>query len=436
MINEMDKNDELMKDVRDIKEDVSWIRRFLESTKMFFEKQAYRMNVVSRWLVGLVFIFSASVKGVDPMGTMFKVEEYMSSWTLFGMTFEWAHPLAGVLSVALVCAEFLVGVMLIFNAFRVLSSWLLVLMMTFFTCTTFFDAVTGLVDDCGCFGDAIKLTNWQTFWKNVVLDVFTVVIFLTRKVRYRRRLERDVVVVLVALAAILVFCIYNIKHEPVIDFRPWKVGKSMVMRQEPMNYLKYKNLETGEEVELRYKNGEWKNEWDQYTEDEAHWEFVESGTTPEFVVLADGFSMLAPDEQGNLSTEQTLNILPDSNGVLFVTIYDLEKVDEEGVQEVKDAVTLVDDLNKAGHEMRIVLLTSMSRNIHDNPLEKVQAWLSDNEIEGIRVNVLDVEGDNNVYFADATAIKTIMRGNPGFMYMENGVVVDKGRKAEKLEIKK
>ena len=210
----------------------------------------------------------------------------------------------------------------------------------------------------------------------------------------------------------------------------------MVMRQEPMNYLKYKNLETGEEVELRYKNGEWKNEWDQYTEDEAHWEFVESGTTPEFVVLADGFSMLAPDEQGNLSTEQTLNILPDSNGVLFVTIYDLEKVDEEGVQEVKDAVTLVNDLNKAGHEMRIVLLTSMSRNIHDNPLEKVQAWLSDNEIEGIRVNVLDVEGDNNVYFADATAIKTIMRGNPGFMYMENGVVVDKGRKAEKLEIKK
>lgn len=400
----------------------------------FFEKSkyGYTLNVISRWIVGLVFLFSAFVKGVDPMGTMFKIEEYMSSWTLFGMSFEWAHPLAGVLSVALICAEFLVGVMLIFNAFRVLSAWLLVLMMVFFTATTFFDAVTDLVKDCGCFGDAIKLTNWETFWKNVFLDVFTVVIFFTRKLRYRRRFERDIIVVLVAFAAMLVFCIYNIKHEPVIDFRSWKIGNTMVKKQEQKNFIKYVNKETGETKVVEYKTGEWQEEWNQYSDEEL-WDYVDAGTTPEFEVLADGFSMLAPDESGNLSTEQALNILPDSNGVLFVTVYDLDKVDEQGVEEIKNAVNMVQELNMGGREIKILMLTSMG-HIGDNPLQDAQIWLSDNGIEGIRVNVLDIMGENNVYFTDATAIKTVMRGNPGFMYMKNGVVVDKGRKATDLLI--
>lgn len=397
-------------------------------------KLNYTLNVVSRWIVGLVFLFSSFVKGVDPMGTMFKVQDYMSSWSLFGSSFDWAYPLAGVLAVALICAEFLVGVLLIFNSFRILSAWLLSLMMAFFTVTTFFDAVTNLVDDCGCFGDAIKLTNWETFWKNVALDIFTVVIFYTRKLHYRRRLERDAIVLLVGLAAMIVFCIYNIKHEPVIDFRPWKVGATMVEHQEPMNVIKFRGVADPNVVDtLKYKNGEWDNRWNDYF-DETKWEVLgDAETTPEYIILADGFSMLAPDENGVLSLEQTLNILPDSNGVLFVTIYDLADVDEEGIQEVKNAVEKVRELNKEGREVRLVMLTSMGR-ISESPLQKTQIWLSDNGIEDIRVNVLDIDGENNVYFADATAIKTIMRGNPGFMFMKNGVVVDKGRKIKKMKI--
>lgn len=396
-------------------------------------KLNYALNVVSRWIVGLVFLFSAFVKGVDPMGTMFKIQDYMSSWSLFGSSFEWAYPLAGVLAVTLICAEFLVGVLLIFNSLRILSAWLLALMMAFFTVTTFFDAVTNLVDDCGCFGDAIKLTNWETFWKNVVLDVFAVVIFYTRKLRYRRRLERDAIVMLVGIAAMIVFCVYNIKHEPVIDFRPWKIGNTMVEHQEPMNIIKFRSVADPNVVDtLKYKNGEWDNKWNDYF-DETKWEVLgDAETTPEYIILADGFSMLAPDENGVLSLEQTLNILPDSNGVLFVTIYDLADVDEEEIQEVKNAVDKVRELNKEGREIRLVMLTSMGR-ISDSPLQNTQVWLSDNGIEGIRVNVLDIEGENNVYFADATAIKTIMRGNPGFMFMKNGVVVDKGRKVSDLD---
>ena len=366
------------------------------------------------------------------MGTMFKIEDYMSSWSLFGSSFEWAYPLAGVLAVALICAEFIVGVLLIFNSLRILSAWLLALMMAFFTVTTFFDAVTNLVDDCGCFGDAIKLTNWETFWKNIVLDVFAVIIFYTRKLRYRRRLERDVIVLVLGLVAMVVFCIYNIKHEPIIDFRPWKVGGKMVEHQDPENIIRFRSMtDTTVVKELKYKNGEWNNEWNDYF-DEEKWEAIgDAETTPEYIVLADGFSMLAPDENGVLSLEQTLNILPDSNGVLFVTAWNLDKIDEEGVAEIKEAVKRVNDLNKEGREIRILLLTSMGR-IDDSPLQKAQVWLSDNDIDGIRVNVLDLDGENNVYFADATAIKTIMRGNPGFMFMKSGVVVDKGRKVNDL----
>ena len=92
-------------------------------------KQNYALNVVCRWVVGLVFLFSSFVKGVDPMGTTFKVQEYMTAWSIGSLTFEWALPMASVLSVALICAEFLVGVLLITNAYRRLSAWLLALMM-------------------------------------------------------------------------------------------------------------------------------------------------------------------------------------------------------------------------------------------------------------------------------------------------------------------
>ena len=233
----------------------------------------------------------------------------------------------------------------------------------------------------------------------------------------------------------VVFCIYNIKHEPVIDFRPWKVGNMMVKHQEPENVIRFRSVDDSTVVkELRYKNGEWNNEWNDYF-DETKWEAVgDAETTPEYIVLADGFSMLAPDENGVLSLEQTLNILPDSNGVLFVTAWNLDKIDEEGVEEIKKASKLVQELNDAGREVRLVLLTSMGRS-SDSPLQKAQVWLSDNGIEGIRVNVLDIEGENNVYFADATAIKTVMRGNPGFMFMKNGVVVSKAREVSSLNIK-
>lgn len=365
----------------------------------------YTLNVICRWVVGLVFLFSSFVKGVDPLGTVYKVQEYMTAWSIGGMTFEWAVPLAGVLACALICAEFAVGVMLITNTYRRMTAWLLVLMMLFFTVTTFIDAVTNKVTDCGCFGDAVKLTNWETFWKNVALDVPTVWIFLTWHLRRKRRFERDCIILVAAVAAMLVFCIYNIKHEPVIDFRPWKIGNKMIEEREAMNHMTFKNIASGEEVTVDYPNGGW-NEVPEEYKDFEKWEIVSSTSDDPYELKADGFSMM-----DMLMEDHAVELIQADEGLVIVTIHSLDKMDAEGAEEVKLAQQLAAENGK-----QIVLLTAALP-------EEIQAWLYDNGVEGM-----------DYLFADATAIKTMLRGNPGFLYVKDAVVVDKGRKAEKLKI--
>ena len=365
----------------------------------------YTLNVICRWVVGLVFLFSSFVKGVDPLGTVYKVQEYMTAWSIGGMTFEWAVPLAGVLACALICAEFAVGVMLITNTYRRMTAWLLVLMMLFFTVTTFIDAVTNKVTDCGCFGDAVKLTNWETFWKNVALDVPTVWIFLTWHLRRKRRFERDCIILVAAVAAMLVFCIYNIKHEPVIDFRPWKIGNKMIEEREAMNHMTFKNIASGEEVTVDYPNGGW-NEVPEEYKDFEKWEIVSSTSDDPYELKADGFSMM-----DMLMEDHAVELIQADEGLVIVTIHSLDKMDAEGAEEVKLAQHMAAENGK-----QIVLLTAALP-------EEIQAWLYDNGVEGM-----------DYLFADATAIKTMLRGNPGFLYVKDAVVVDKGRKAEKLRI--
>lgn len=367
-------------------------------------KLNYTLNVVCRWAVGLVFLFSSFVKGVDPMGTTFKIQEYMTAWSIGGLTFEWALPLAGLLSVTLICVEFLVGVMLIFNAYRRLSAWLLALMMLFFTVTTFIDALTNKVTDCGCFGDAVKLTNWQTFWKNVVLDVPTVWIVLTRNLRRKRRFERDGVVFITAALLMVVFAIYNIKHEPVIDFRPWKVGNKMMDTESTegmKSYVTYRNTRTGESEEFesaqlmeRLADSQWAEEWE--------WE--SSRVVDPREIAAPGFSMM--DLSGE---DRATDLLPAEDGMVIVTVHHLDKVTPRGTEEIRRAMSLAEE-----NGVRLVMLTSALP-------EDVQAWLAANGINGL-----------DYLFADATAIETMMRGNPGFMYVKDATVVAKGRKAESV----
>lgn len=352
------------------------------------------MNVVSRWAVGLVFIFSGFVKGVDPMGTSFKIQEYMTAWTIGGITFEWALPFATFLSVALVTAEFVIGVMLISNTFRRLTAWGLAAMMLFFTATTLIDALTNKVTDCGCFGDAVKLTNWQTFWKNIVLDVPTVWIVLTRNMRRKWRFERDSIVLIIATAAMVVFALRNINHEPCIDFRAWKVGNVMMNTDPELkaeNYVIYRDNESGKEIEVALKD------CGVYAEDTVRYTWLRSRIIDPHEIHADGFSML--DMEGN---DWAVDLIGAPEKKLIATIHHLDKIDEEGLTTLKRAHAWCEEQG-----VQMMILTAALP-------EEIQAMLYDNELNDI-----------DFYFADATAIETMTRSNPGYVMLEGAQVSGK-----------
>ena len=357
-------------------------------------KLNYTLNIIARWFVGLVFLFSSFSKGVDPLGTGFKVQEYMTAWSIGSFTFEWALPLANFLSVALICAEFVVGVLLITGSYRRLSAWLLAAMMLFFTVTTLIDAITNKVTDCGCFGDAVKLTNWQTFWKNIVLDVPTVWIFLTQKLHYRRRFERDMIVLILSIAAMIGFEVYNINNEPCIDFRSWKVGNRMLETDESLqmkSYMTYRNIASGEEVEIETKD------WAAY-QDETVWQLVGSRVEDPHEIKADGFSML--DLDGN---DMSVDLLSSHDYLIIATLPNpkVSKVGPKGVRALKAVNEFAFD-----HDIQMVVLASALS-------EDVQSFLYDNELP------LDFYG------ADEKAILVMARANPAFVLMKDGVVMGK-----------
>lgn len=364
----------------------------IEETKL-----NWTLNVIARVFVGLVFIFSGFVKGVDPMGTAFKITEYLTAWSFFGVSFEWLVPLAPLMSMALIVLEFTVGVMLLFGAFRRLSAWLLVLMMLFFTVTTLVDAITNKVTDCGCFGDAIKLTNWQTFWKNIVLDVPTVWIFLTRNIFRKKRFERDVLIMVFAIVIMVIFGVYNINNEPCIDFRPWKVGNQMVdvsYNDEVKSYVTYRNKETGETDEFLSSELVKKMEdpaWEQV------WEWESSRVVDPHEIKADGFSML--DMEMN---DHAKELLCSDEYLLISTIHHLEKMNEKGIESMQRAMEIAEE-----NGLQMVVLSSALP-------EDVEMFLYDNKLDNLEF-----------YFADATAIETMLRSNPGFILLKKGKVLGK-----------
>jgi len=357
----------------------------------------WTLNVVARWVVGCVFLFSAFVKGVDPLGTSFKITEYMTAWSVGSLTFVWAVPMATTISFVLIIVEFSVGVMLVTGSFRRFSAWLLAAMMLFFTCTTLVDALTNKVTDCGCFGDAVKLTNWQTFWKNVVLDVPMVWILMTRNLRCRRRFERDILIMGFAAIAMLIFGLYNIKHEPVIDFRSWKVGNQMIDLDpslEVRSFVTYRNTTTGEEKEFASEQLVEKMAdptWEQ------QWEWVSSRVIDPHEIKADGFSMLDSE-----MTDHAQELIGSADSLVIITVHHLDRVDADGLDAIRAMVEYAEE-----NAVQTVLLTAALP-------EEVEVFLLENGL-----------GFLEYYFADATAIETMARSNPGFVLMRGGKVLDK-----------
>ena len=175
---------------------------------------------LSRIIFGITFIFSGFVKGIDPFGSAYKFTDYFNAMGLEGLL--WA---AFSLGIILAFAEFMIGVAFLFNWWMKLFSWLGLFFMAFFLPLTLWIALKNPVTDCGCFGDALVITNWETFYKNIILVIFALIVFKYRNAK-KSDTQKKYSFLLSSIAGIvyiaIVFQSYN--HLPLFDFRPFKVG--------------------------------------------------------------------------------------------------------------------------------------------------------------------------------------------------------------------
>ncbi|MBR4468921.1 MAG: DoxX family protein [Bacteroidales bacterium] len=341
---------------------------------------------ICRLLVGALFIFSSFTKGVDPLGTKYKILDYLAAYNM-----TWLNNLAMVLAVLMILAEFIVGFCLITKILPRLAVLGATLLMLFFTFTTLFDALYNKVPDCGCFGTAIKMSNWQTFYKNLVIDTLLIPLIMNNK-QLENKLGKGVqwlIAILFALA-FLGFELYNYRHLPVVDFMDWKVGKQMSASSNEGTkiYLTYKNKATGEKQEFLSPNYPWNDSVWMF-----EWEFVqqrmEGGT--EFL----GFSAL--DEDDNDVTDLIL----DTENLLMFTSHDLAKVTEKEWAKVKE---ITEEAGRRGYYV---------------------VWVVANEPEYVEQLREKYDFLYEVYYADGLEIKPIVRSNPGLIWLDNGLVKDK-----------
>ncbi|MCR5013699.1 MAG: DoxX family protein [Bacteroidales bacterium] len=342
--------------------------------------------VVCRLLVGGLFIFSSFTKGVDPMGTKYKMLDYFAAYHI-----EWLNGLALVAAVLMILAEFLVGICLVTNICPKIAVIGGALLMAIFTITTLFDALYNVVPDCGCFGAAVKMSNWQTFYKNLVIDAVLLPLILNiRELKSRLSWMTQVMIGFVYAVLFTGFEIYNYRHLPVIDFMNWKVGKQMnqTTEQEQKIYLTFKNKETGKIQEYLSPDYPWNDSvW------MSQWEFVDQRAEGGEDFL--GFSAL--DQDGDEVTEMLLS----EADLLMFTSNDMSEITEKEWDKVKK---LTEVAERQGY---YVVWVTASLQDYVEELQGRYPFVSE------------------VYYGDELEIKTIVRSNPGVILLDEGLVVDK-----------
>ncbi len=354
----------------------------------------------SRIFIGIVFIFSGFVKAVDPMGTAIKFSDYFNyAFNLPGLT-----PLSLPLSLILCALEFALGITLLLNLITKASLWGSALLMIIFTPLAFYLAVANPVADCGCFGDAVILTNWQTFWKNIVIDFFLVLALIWKnefpsKIKHKTQQITSTIIFLVVFG----FELYNYSYLPILDFRPYKVGNYIpeLMEIPPdaepdiyENTMIYKNKQTGELKEFSEDNYPW--------QDTLTWEWVETKSK----LVKKGYEPPIHDFElidlnGNDLTDYVLSI-PDTS--IMVVTYTLEEINSKNLVKTK---SFIDTFKQKLPNTQVFCVTSSNENVISEYIEKF-------ELE-----------DWTFCKIDEVTSKTIIRSNPGLVLLDEGYIVEK-----------
>ncbi|NMM48822.1 BT_3928 family protein [Marinigracilibium pacificum] len=345
------------------------------------------VNNTFRIFVGGLFIFSGLVKLNDPQGTAIKMTEYFQVFAedFLGL-FQYLVPAALPIAFAIIVFEILVGIALLINYNMNLTTKVLLAMIVFFTFLTFYSAYFNKVTDCGCFGDAIPLTPWESFYKDVVLLVMSLWLFVNRKdfVSTFRSLTANSILFFSAIIFTIVG-IYAIKHLPYIDFRPYAIGESIPQNMQPAArpIFEYTFLKDGEEIKSR-----------EYIQDEGY-KYVSNEVInkDESEPKITDYSVESVD--GEDATQETFEGIK-----LLIIIESLEKTDAEAYKGINSLLSRL----KPGIEPMV--LTAVGPSEFDKFRHQVQLGVP-------------------YYFTDHTVLKAMVRSNPGLILVQDGVVKGK-----------
>ncbi|MDU8886002.1 DoxX family membrane protein [Yeosuana sp. MJ-SS3] len=347
---------------------------------------------ISRILVGVLFIISGLIKLNDPLGFSYKLQEYFSADVLNLPFFE---PYALMISVVVVVFEVLLGVFLLIGYKRKFTLWSLLAMIIFFTFLTFYSAYFDKVKDCGCFGDALKLTPWESFTKDVILLILILILFFGKK--YIKPIFSKLSNTILALLS-FIFCLWFgyhvLMHLPSKDFRAYKIGNNI---QQEMSVPEDAPKRVDEYTWTFNVNGEEK-------------EFITNGSYPdvdgEYVsvetkVIDEGYSPKIYDFSIETETEDLTEQFLSEEHLIMIVAYSLEHAEKDGLVKLKSLSDKAIEKNYT-----VIGLTASGEDIK----QKIKAEYNLNF---------------DFYLCDEKALKTIVRSNPGVLELQKGTVMQK-----------
>ncbi len=355
-------------------------------------KAKSNLLLIARIIFGLVFLFSGFVKAVDPLGTAYKISDYLEAFSLTPLDF-----LALPAALMLIAAEFTIGFNILFNVHLKGTTWVASLFMLVMTPVTLYLAISNPISDCGCFGDAIVMTNWQTFYKNVVLCIILAIIALLQK-QSRPWLSNWGAWVVTLLPILISFgiSIYCYNLLPVLDFRPYKKGNNII---EGMQIPEDAPLDKYETTFFYEKDGiEQAFTLDNYPAEDSTWTFVRQ----ESKLIEQGY--VPPIHDFSIVTEDgdiTDLILEDAGYTLLVISHKVEKAATKNIKCVKSTIA---NAKKAG--ANVIWLTSS----YSDEIEEFKT----------QYGIEDTFGAT-----DDITLKTIVRSNPGLVLIKDATVIEK-----------
>lgn len=377
------------------------------------KKESIWLKII-RILLGCLFLFSSFTKAVDPVNFGITMNDYFVS---FGMGF--LHPLAQFAAICAISCEFILGCMMLFRIKPLLAAWGYLLFMVFFFFLTLWLAVAeylevhgihdfGVVKDCGCFGQAVKMSNLQTFLKNVVIIIPTIIVFIFRKRIPESRLGSWIQWFLIFLFALIavIFQLHCIRHLPAIDFTDWKKGNDVTSfieqpAQKDVLFI-YKNKADGQEVTLT--QDELMAKEDDFYENFDYVDRKDSIIKDIVRAKIDGFNML--DENG---ADHAFELISKQNDRDLYVLYmhDLSETNLKGVEKAKQLAA-----DCAEKDIDFVAVTNSSE-------EDIDKFVAINKLDfPVYHNPIDpVKGP--------FMVRDAVRSNPGIILFNKGFVVDK-----------